>query len=76
MLVRYSELRAELEHAGYAQRAPTPQAEEMDRPIVEQRVCAHCSAPLAYKPFMAHDGRRTFYRAFAVCEHCDTAEEF
>lgn len=53
-------------------------AADYDRPIAESSGCADCEWRFEYKPYLkpAHLGRRSEYRAFAVCGRCAGAIEF
>lgn len=65
---------------GYLMGAP-PGCEESDRPIVEATLCKGCGEPMRYLAFRRYrrDDYGVFrfnYRAYAVCDDCDIAEEF
>ena len=68
---RYLDMR----DAGYTCRAPSPLAEEMDRPIAEKHPCTKCGGACYYEPWSRPEPYLSYY-PYAVCRDCGHAEEF
>ena len=72
----YRELVDDLIGDGYHEGSPGALAEEIDRPAAERYPCPDCGGPMVYRPWLRPGDVRTHYRAFAVCERCDSYSKF
>ncbi len=80
----YTELVEDLIAGGYREGSPGVLAEEIDRPAAARYPCPGCGGTMVYRPWVKPTNVRnlwtgalqTSYRAFAVCERCDSYSEF